>query len=611
MGFFRTAALPVWGTFVCVILGFAGSQAFANSDGPDTPLEDARTVEAEAENTAFGIAVLSDALGNFVALYPGLTDGGTQIMARRFFADADGGADAAATQINTRPVSGLADEADAAMDARGNFVVVWDGPNAMGDNTLYGQRYTPDLNARGDSFVINESPITNRSRPAVDIGANGQIAVTWASSSGPDAQRLLRRYDATGQPATGEISVAGSDLTALESDVALAPSNTTVVAFGGRDNRAQGVYLQRFDASGGRVGQRIRANAPSSSRNDFPSLAIDGSGNTLLAWSVDPDDTIAARLFNAEYEAVTDPFVVARDTFYTDVAAYASGGFVVALEGRDAIDVVAFPNTGQPAESVRVYSGKDPDASRVAADADGDYAVFWTEDFAVENESRLFIRRFAGPENVDLAASLVADTRQVGPGAAVGYRLTIDNNHDPVAPIDSERADADTLNRAIGAATGVVATLKLPAGVADIAVADINAPQGRTLNCDLSDNSSVVCRLAGALFAGESFTARVRARAPIEAGTLGASLSVTGNQADADEAQDTGNNNDTARIAVGDSADTGGAAGNSDRNEDDGGSGGGCTMAAASKPVDPLFVVLIAVAAGVVMSRRRRQGSQA
>jgi hypothetical protein len=73
--------------------------------------------------------------------------------------------------------------------------------------------------------------------------------------------------------------------------VASAPDGRFVVTWYGR----QGVYAQRFDASGAPPGPEFRVNSPRTvSFRSPPTVAIDRDGNFVLAW-VGPEAGRATR----------------------------------------------------------------------------------------------------------------------------------------------------------------------------------------------------------------------------------------------------------------------------------------------------------------------------
>src|SRR5262245_48559273 len=66
----------------------------------------------------------------------------------------------------------------------------------------------------------------------------------------------------------------------------MAPNGTFVVVWATDDLDGSGtaVYGQRFGASGNRLGGEFRVNTTTINDQTNPSVAIDGSGNFVVAW---------------------------------------------------------------------------------------------------------------------------------------------------------------------------------------------------------------------------------------------------------------------------------------------------------------------------------------
>lgn len=95
-----------------------------------------------------------------------------------------------------------------AIDANGNFVVVWESGNQDGDSYgIYGQRF--DLYGRriGDEFLVNVTTSSGQSNPDVAMNASGDFVVVWDSADGGFENIYARRYTADGQPLAGEFLV--------------------------------------------------------------------------------------------------------------------------------------------------------------------------------------------------------------------------------------------------------------------------------------------------------------------------------------------------------------------------------------------------------------------
>src|SRR5262245_23675478 len=117
---------------------------------------------------------------------------GTMAAAAGAFGQVD--REGAEFQINSSTAS-FQDFASVAADANGDFVTVWRRPVA-GTTSIFGQRFASSGNALGTEFQVNSS--TNDHHRAADVAmeADGDFVVVWFSD---DLGSLLgRRFSSAG-----------------------------------------------------------------------------------------------------------------------------------------------------------------------------------------------------------------------------------------------------------------------------------------------------------------------------------------------------------------------------------------------------------------------------
>ena len=90
-----------------------------------------------------------------------------------------------------------------------------------------------------DEFRVNTSDVGDQNYPSIGMDRSGQFVIAW---SGPGSQQFQV------------------------------------------DNSSGGVYYQRYNAGGGRIGTEIRANKQTSGAQRFPSVDMDADGNFVLVW---------------------------------------------------------------------------------------------------------------------------------------------------------------------------------------------------------------------------------------------------------------------------------------------------------------------------------------
>src|SRR5262249_21380105 len=134
---------------------------------------------------------------------------------------------------------------------------------------------------------VNTFTAGNQDAPAVAVNALGQFVVTWVSDNqdGSGAGVYAQRFDANGDRLGGELlvntTVAG-DQTAPA--VAMTDSGAFVVAWQSADATNQGVFAQLYDANGQQVGGEFQVNTTTAGNQQLPCVAMDGSGNFIVVW---------------------------------------------------------------------------------------------------------------------------------------------------------------------------------------------------------------------------------------------------------------------------------------------------------------------------------------
>ncbi len=165
-----------------------------------------------------------------------------------------------------------------AMDARGNFVVVWTIDFTPTDKDIWAARYRSDGTRIGSAFRVAWSHRSEHA-PSVAMAANGDFVVSYSFQfTTSDADVYAKLYRANGSLAR-TITVADSARSEGQSSVAAASDGRFAIAHVRQDN----VYLQRYTRTGTRVGGEV-AVAATSRREQAPDVAMDNSGNAVVAF---------------------------------------------------------------------------------------------------------------------------------------------------------------------------------------------------------------------------------------------------------------------------------------------------------------------------------------
>lgn len=197
-----------------------------------------------------------DAEGNFVVVWYDYRNGHADIYGQRF--DNTGSAIGGNFLINDDGASYYQYTPSCAMDSAGNFVVVW-YDSRLGDQNIYGQRYSSAGTSLGGNFRIDQSAsLENNYSPRVSMNENYYVVV-WENESIDNTLNIYkRRYYNNGTPVENEIKV--NDLEGIANqtnpNTDMNTSGNVVVAW--RDERyPRGIYFQRLDALGNTLGGNV------------------------------------------------------------------------------------------------------------------------------------------------------------------------------------------------------------------------------------------------------------------------------------------------------------------------------------------------------------------
>lgn len=188
-----------------------------------------------------------------------------------------------------------------AMDAvTGNYVVVWQpscGPN-IGE--IYGRRFNSQSEPQGAEFQINTYTSGNQGTPVVAMSGSGFV-VAWQSQDqdGSGYGIYGQRYDAAVIPQGAEFRAnTFTNNNQSNPTVAMDGSGNFVIGWESQQQNsgsAGDIYAQRYDSSGLPQGSEFRVNTSVNSSHHDPSFAMNSSGSLVATWfrSMGPNNILA------------------------------------------------------------------------------------------------------------------------------------------------------------------------------------------------------------------------------------------------------------------------------------------------------------------------------
>ncbi|MGB5339073.1 MAG: hypothetical protein WBO06_08270, partial [Gammaproteobacteria bacterium] len=285
----------------------------------------------------------------------------------------------------------------------GEYVVVWQSTNQDGDgNGIFAQRFNAVGQAEGAEFRVNSTTAKHQTVPVVAMDAGGKFVVAWQSENqdGNGQGIILQRYDAEGVPLGNELLVNTMAVDNQTSPaIAMADDGRFVVAWQSKnqDGNGEGVYGQLYAADGSVVGDEFLVNTLTNDNQTAPAVAMNASGDFVIAWQSSNQDGggegIYGQRFDATGTAVDGEFRI-NDTTPNNQTAPAvalrdDGSFVAVWQSANQ-DTDGSGIYGQAYDAAGVKVGteflvntttaKDQLAAQVSVDDDGDYVVVWQSD---------------------------------------------------------------------------------------------------------------------------------------------------------------------------------------------------------------------------------------
>ncbi len=186
--------------------------------------------------------------GNFAIVW--MRDRSSNSIIARLY-NADGTAKTEPFEVSTIRFSSVT-RPSIAMDKAGHFVVAWDGdPKLASLDDIHARIFEPNGTAIGEQFTVNTTIEGPQQNPQAAINDRGQFIIVWDSKIDPNVNErdiFAQRYDSSGRPIGDEFQVN----TYMADDqkrptVAMGQNRNFVMAWQsyGQDGSDYGIFGQR------------------------------------------------------------------------------------------------------------------------------------------------------------------------------------------------------------------------------------------------------------------------------------------------------------------------------------------------------------------------------
>lgn len=183
----------------------------------------------------------------------------------------------------------------------GGFVAVW---TSAAD--VHGRIFDAAGDPIDTQFLINGTVAGSQLQPRVTGLANGNFVVTWTSPGDGDLDGIYARiFDSSGNVVRDEflINTEMTDYQRLSSVTDLSDSGFVVTwSSTDQDGDDEGIYGQRFDAAGNRIGSEFQVNSYIEGRQSTPEVTALDDGAFVIIWSSTGQIDTSSEIFGQRFD---------------------------------------------------------------------------------------------------------------------------------------------------------------------------------------------------------------------------------------------------------------------------------------------------------------------
>ena len=320
--------------------------------GPATNEAIVNSETVQAQNNAVSAALAN---GGYVTIWTSFSqdfalDGGSGVFGQLY--NSDGQPIGAEFRVN-ETVQGNQSTPSVIALANGNFVVGWDGSGIGDGSGVFGRIFDQNATPAGGEFRLNDNTSGTENEVELAAGSSGNFMAVWSDSNGDGSGFGIRGrlYDQDGAATSVEfgINTFTNSTQSLPSVTELAGGGWVVTwtSFG-QDSSSNGVFGQRFTATGVPIGAEFGVNTTTSqSQTNSQVVGLTGGGFVVVWEDQSGADGSGIGIFGQIYNAsgmrvggefLVNEFVIGSD-FQPVVAATDDGGFIVGFtSGASPVD---------------------------------------------------------------------------------------------------------------------------------------------------------------------------------------------------------------------------------------------------------------------------------
>jgi len=190
---------------------------------------------------------------------------------------------------------------DAAMDANGNFAVVW--MQDKSSNSIIARLYNADGTIRTEPFEVSTIDFSSLTQPSIAMAESGDFMVVWDGdpklASLDDVHARWYKFDGT---ARGEQFVVNTTLAGAQQNprVAMNSRGEFVIVWDSKIDpnvNERDIFGQRYDSSCRPIGDEFQVNTYAVDDQKYPAVAISGKGGFVTVWQSYGQDSSGYGIF--------------------------------------------------------------------------------------------------------------------------------------------------------------------------------------------------------------------------------------------------------------------------------------------------------------------------
>ncbi|RXJ71845.1 hypothetical protein CS022_19475 [Veronia nyctiphanis] len=342
------------------------------------------------------------------------------------------------------------------------FIIVYD-TNASDDHNIAARKFSSDGTPLGSEFIINTNTYGTQAEPDITALANDRFAVTWRTSDGSGNGVACQLFNADGSTVGNEVLVNTYTTSGQEwPQIAPFSDGGYVITWQSNDQDGQykGVYAQRFDHLGNKVGVETLVNTTTSGEQSDPAVTALNNDSYVIVWR--------------DYDIAAGTFDIQGQIFLSD-------GTPLGSEFQ--INTTTSINSDD--EQI-----DDPHVTHLS---DGGFAVTWSEIVYTYSERNIYLQRFSA--SGDKVGDEIAVSESIGAPQASEPFLTTTNNGQLLVTWSLDTGGIDDI---------VVKnyTLSTSLSITEVAGADFIVTENELV----ADNVTITGKANGEFSAGDAVT---------------------------------------------------------------------------------------------------------